>query len=72
MIRRKTSTFYDFAQHKNPEWKQQAKDHADVDFFYDKEQKAYCRRINNVPGKISGGMFYPKHPLVDYPQSVRL
>lgn len=81
---KETSTYYDFSQKPVQEWQNQARKYADVEYYYDDEQKCYCRKINNVPGKLievenpepnlgkSRGYFkyefIPDHPLVSYKQ----
>lgn len=71
-----TSIYYDFSQKKVKEWIKQAKDNKNVLFYYDEKNKAYCREIRNVRGKIikekGQNIFTPDEgQLVTYGQIIR-
>jgi len=68
----KTSTFYDFSNKRRYDWKKQAKENDNVKYYYDKEQKAWCRKVMCVKGKIRNGLFYPnENQIVNYPQIIK-
>jgi len=65
------STYYDFSSTFVWSWRIQSYLFKNVDFYYDKPQKCYCRRIKNVKGELIGGWFYPKpNLLVNYKQKI--
>lgn len=67
-----TSTYYDFSQCFKWSWRIQSYLFKDISFYYDIPQHAYCRKINNVKGKIEDGWFIPSHWLVHYRQLITL
>jgi len=70
-----TSNFYDYSYKPVLTWKLQSFLFKNVDYFFDKKQKAYCRKVNNVRGWIiedeEGKKFYPHwNLLVNYFQRI--
>ena len=71
-IKETTSDYYDFSDHIVLKWIWQSIIYKDVSFYRDKDQKCWCRKISNVPGKIYDGAFHPRHKLVLYKQIINV